>query len=100
MTKNICFKIIFKLHFYFKRLFPSLLLLLVACGCFSTSNKKDKHEEPPFVWENANIYFLLTDRFNNGDPSNDINFDRSFQDFFPKVMIGFGILSIFYDLFS
>ncbi len=33
--------------------------------------------EVPFLWENANIYFLLTDRFNNGDPSNDINFDRT-----------------------
>ncbi len=31
----------------------------------------------PFVWEGANIYFLLTDRFNNGDPENDINFERS-----------------------
>jgi len=32
--------------------------------------------EAPFVWENANVYFLLTDRFNNGDPSNDVNFNR------------------------
>lgn len=31
----------------------------------------------PFVWEGANIYFLLTDRFNNGNPDNDINFDRT-----------------------
>ena len=30
-----------------------------------------------FVWEGANIYFLLTDRFNNGDTSNDINFERT-----------------------
>jgi alpha-amylase len=31
----------------------------------------------PFVWEGANLYFLLTDRFNNGDKSNDVNFDRT-----------------------
>ena len=31
----------------------------------------------PFVWEGANLYFLMTDRFNNGDPSKDINFDRN-----------------------
>lgn len=31
----------------------------------------------PFVWEGANVYFLLTDRFNNGNPENDINFDRT-----------------------
>ncbi len=31
----------------------------------------------PFVWEGANIYFLLTDRFNNGNPDNDLNFERT-----------------------
>ncbi len=31
----------------------------------------------PFVWDGANIYFLLTDRFNNGNPENDINFERT-----------------------
>ncbi len=31
----------------------------------------------PFVWEGATIYFLLIDRFNNGNPSNDINFERT-----------------------
>jgi len=36
----------------------------------------DTPVEVPFLWENANIYFLLTDRFHNGDPSNDLNFDR------------------------
>jgi alpha-amylase len=28
----------------------------------------------PFVWKG--VYFLMTDRFNNGDPSNDLNFGR------------------------
>jgi alpha-amylase len=32
--------------------------------------------EVPFIWENANIYFLLTDRFNDGDETNNINFGR------------------------
>ncbi len=31
----------------------------------------------PFVWEGANIYFLLTDRFHNGDTLNDVNFERT-----------------------
>lgn len=31
----------------------------------------------PFVWEGANIYFLLTDRFYNGDTTNDVNFERT-----------------------
>lgn len=31
----------------------------------------------PFVWEGANLYFLMTDRFNNSDVSTDINFNRN-----------------------
>jgi alpha-amylase len=45
-----------------------------------TPKKQEKVEVKPavpFVWEAANIYFLLTDRFNNGDVSNDVNFDRT-----------------------
>jgi alpha-amylase len=33
----------------------------------------------PFIWEGANVYFLMTDRFNNGDKSNDANFGRTKQ---------------------
>jgi alpha-amylase len=30
----------------------------------------------PFVWENATVYFLLTDRFNNGNRANDHAYGR------------------------
>jgi alpha-amylase len=30
----------------------------------------------PFAWENATVYFLLTDRFNNGNPANDHAYGR------------------------
>ena len=30
----------------------------------------------PFVWENATVYFLLTDRFNNGNADNDHAYGR------------------------
>jgi alpha-amylase len=30
----------------------------------------------PFQWQNATVYFALTDRFNNGDPSNDGSYGR------------------------
>ena len=30
----------------------------------------------PFSWDNATIYFLMTDRFNNGDPANDHAYGR------------------------
>ena len=53
-----------------------LLLVLVLTGILSCS-KPTPSEQAPFFWENANLYFLLTDRFNNGDVSNDHNFNRS-----------------------
>lgn len=30
----------------------------------------------PFLWESANVYFLLTDRFNNANPANDLAYGR------------------------
>ncbi|MFQ2244930.1 alpha-amylase [Aeromonas enteropelogenes] len=30
----------------------------------------------PFSWDQASVYFLLTDRFHNGDPANDHSFGR------------------------
>jgi len=47
------------------------ILLLISC------KQKEVPQETPFLWENANLYFLLTDRFNNGDTTNDINFERT-----------------------
>ncbi|MFD0991881.1 alpha-amylase family glycosyl hydrolase [Tenacibaculum geojense] len=58
-----------------------LLALAIFVGCTSAeTNKKSattKLKEVPFFWEAANVYFLLTDRFYNGDTTNDINFDRT-----------------------
>jgi alpha-amylase len=64
-----------------KNLFQLLIVLLVVIGCKENQEKKTattiSTEAAPFVWENANLYFLLTDRFNNGDTANDVNFDRT-----------------------
>ena len=59
-----------------------VLILVVFITMLSCDKKENKSElvtnvEKPFVWEGANLYFLLTDRFNNADKSNDINFDRT-----------------------
>lgn len=59
-----------------------IFILLSALILFSCEDKKKapfEKPETPFVWEGANIYFLLTDRFNNGDRSNDINFNRTLE---------------------
>lgn len=53
------------------------LFLLFSCQEKSESKNVEKSESKEFVWEGANVYFLLTDRFNNGDTSNDVNFDRT-----------------------
>jgi alpha-amylase len=53
------------------------LIALISCKVNTSTNKVAKIETKEFAWEGANIYFLLTDRFNNGDSSNDINFDRT-----------------------
>lgn len=33
-------------------------------------------EDSPFSWDNANVYFVMTDRFNNGNTSNDGAYGR------------------------
>ncbi len=60
---------------YLKNMKKILLLLSfgLLASCSSLKNSQDK----PFIWEGANVYFLLTDRFKNGDTSNDINFERT-----------------------
>lgn len=66
-----------------KAIYLILMLFLVMLGC-KEQEKKEVNEpknneavEAPFLWENANIYFLLTDRFNNGNSENDVNFNRT-----------------------
>ena len=53
-----------------------LIFLFHSCKEVKEAEIKQK-KEVPFVWEAANVYFLLTDRFNNGDVTNDINFSRT-----------------------
>ncbi len=59
----------------------TFLLLLGACKESKQDAISDIISSPeiPFYWENASIYFLLTDRFNNADTSNDLNYNRSLE---------------------
>jgi alpha-amylase len=56
--------------------------LLLAYGAMSTSALAQSPagsapgDAKAFVWENATVYFLLTDRFNNGNPANDHAYGR------------------------
>lgn len=60
-----------------------ILLLTIFMGCAELKQNKNTEMtdatnfKKPFLWEAANIYFLLTDRFYNADPLNDVNFNRT-----------------------
>lgn len=61
--------------------YVSLLIGLLVISLSSCKENVNTHQaaaiETPFVWEAANMYFLLTDRFYNGDTTNDTNYDRT-----------------------
>ena len=57
-------------------LFSIALLSLFFSNCSTTKTSKTA-SKTPFVWENANMYFLLIDRFNNGDKTNDQTYNRN-----------------------
>ena len=50
-----------------------LLSLFAIASVIACQNPKEEvaKSDAPFLWEGANLYFLLVDRFNNGDTSND-----------------------------
>ncbi|MEO1029764.1 MAG: alpha-amylase family glycosyl hydrolase [Bacteroidota bacterium] len=69
-----------------KKTVTLIMLCFMLTNCKNNPSKEEvdanvvkptSSVDTPFVWEGANLYFLLTDRFNNGDPSNDVNFDRT-----------------------
>ncbi|WMN07116.1 alpha-amylase family glycosyl hydrolase [Marivirga arenosa] len=54
-----------------------LLLFILLTGCSAPQTEDNQsNEKAPFMWENATVYFLLADRFNNADSTNDMNFGR------------------------
>ncbi|MEE1057655.1 MAG: alpha-amylase family glycosyl hydrolase [Acutalibacteraceae bacterium] len=48
----------------------------VSSTAVSTSAVDTTKTASSFSWDNASVYFLLTDRFNNGDTSNDHSYNR------------------------
>lgn len=60
-----------------KKITTFALLAFLICGNSFGQKKKTTTAKTPFLWENANVYFLLTDRFNNGDTTNDHTFNRN-----------------------
>ncbi|GKX67242.1 alpha-amylase family glycosyl hydrolase [Inconstantimicrobium mannanitabidum] len=59
----------------------SILLCILLCvvftaGCSSEEYKNDTSTKVPFSWRNATVYFALTDRFLDGDSSNNHSYGR------------------------
>jgi alpha-amylase len=61
-----------------KKLFiiPSLAFLIACSVGNDNQETSQKTEKAPFMWENATVYFMLTDRFYNGDSTNDTPLGR------------------------
>jgi alpha-amylase len=53
-----------------------VLITLFSCKDKPAATLKTAEMQTPFIWENASVYFMLTDRFNNGDTSNDLSYNR------------------------
>ena len=57
-----------------KHFFLLLITAITVVGCQPV--QKEINTTYPFDWEAATVYFMLTDRFHNGNNSNDVNFSR------------------------
>jgi alpha-amylase len=59
-----------------------LMLLTLFCSANNSEAQTKKKivkrlEKIPFVWEGANLYFLMTDRFNKSEKTDEIYFERN-----------------------
>lgn len=55
-----------------------IFFLVLFSACNGEKNKPEIiKKNVPFDWKAANVYFLLTDRFYDGNPENNLNFNRN-----------------------
>lgn len=57
-------------------MFSRTLLCLALLSGSTLSFAHQVSASTPFSWKNATVYFLLTDRFHNGDKKNDLSYGR------------------------
>ena len=53
-----------------------LYSLLGAMALIGSANAAEAPAGDNFTWGNATVYFVITDRFANGDSTNDVNYGR------------------------
>jgi alpha-amylase len=54
-----------------------LWVIFLVTACNAPKQLTSHQQKNAFSWSNATVYFLLTDRFNNGDKSNDFNHPKT-----------------------
>ncbi|MBK8052615.1 MAG: alpha-amylase [Saprospiraceae bacterium] len=54
-----------------------LWVIFLVTACNAPKQLTSHQQKNAFSWSNATVYFLLTDRFNNGDKSNDFNHSKT-----------------------
>lgn len=54
-----------------------LIIASLFSGATFAQTKMSSTPKTPFLWESANVYFIVTDRFNNGDKTNDQTYNRN-----------------------
>ena len=53
------------------RIWGLIAIFLIVVGCKTAKMPGSQFSSKGFSWDNATVYFMLTDRFYNGDKSND-----------------------------
>lgn len=67
-----------------RKVLASLVVMVIAIGIFSGCKAKEYKNNTdtnmPFSWDNATVYFALTDRFLDGDESNNHSYGRELDE--------------------
>ena len=67
---------LFSLIILLTMIFPNILANTSSTSSIGNVTVNSAEDEPYFTWDNATVYFVITDRFYNGNTSNDNNYGR------------------------
>ena len=75
-----------------KKLLSIFLCVVLFVTCISCDTANEKEEEEAKLnngfWDNASVYFVITDRFYNGNPDNDESYGREKGDPTKRTDVG------------
>ena len=53
-----------------------LLYFILCLSALALYGQTNPNRDKPFSWDDATVYFAVTDRFNNGNTANDQSYGR------------------------